>query len=330
MQRLCVLDEVQLLAVIQCNRHLAVQNRYSHLMTNSSTKWKNHADSSYFRASWKTVAFGALGVSCALFASLVVVSFVTRADSLATIALMLAILSFVVQIMLFIADTFSSARRDQQAYSVYADTQALLAKIDEKTNATNDVINQQLNKMIDRFMLNVKAVDLDGQDDATDGGVDAEEQARILIEEFRRTVSEVQREATASSAPRKENFSRERSALIRIREWPSENLAKKLAQDGLSDLSLAGQDALRSAANDYARSLGTERIHGLPIRGNSEGFEELLKIGALTMGGAHPDVVRLTGMGKAAARLVLADGRIPDYINAFLPWVSNLRATSQS
>jgi len=58
----------------------------------------------------------------------------THADALSLVALILVVLVFLIQIMVFIADFDFNSGRDKAASELNGKTPALLGKIDERTN----------------------------------------------------------------------------------------------------------------------------------------------------------------------------------------------------
>lgn len=283
----------------------------------------------FLRASWRSVAFGAMIVASAFFVAIVVIANTSGANALSAIALVLAILAFVIQIVVFISDGFNSAQRDRETSAINANTQSLLAKIEEKTNTTNELLNQQLTKMLDRFIFNVeKSVEADEVSD----GASAEDQKMILLNSFRKAADEVRTELnTKVEVKDLTDVGPSNRVLLKqnLPRWPSENICRRLASDGLGEIDDASTGVLKVLAKDLKKSFNTNMPDGLGFYTAEEkrSLSFLLDEGFVkSFGATIPDVFQLTGKGRAAARLFTAEGEMPPYVDEIFPWVRLARS----
>lgn len=106
-----------------------------------------------FTLSWKSVAIGSGAVGLCAVGALAVVATVRGSDSLATIALALAILAFVIQILVFIAQNWTSGQQVLQSEKINTSTQALLAELRESARGTNQIVSNQFDKVLESFLV---------------------------------------------------------------------------------------------------------------------------------------------------------------------------------
>lgn len=94
--------------------------------------------------SWSIIAFSATMLAVASTATLAVIATINDVDSLSTIALVLAILAFVIQIVVFIAQAWTSNQQMLQSQVLNADTRTLLVELQESARATNYLMTHNL------------------------------------------------------------------------------------------------------------------------------------------------------------------------------------------
>ena len=97
-------------------------------------------DESSVRVPWKGIAIAATLVAIGASAVLTVIATVKGVDVLATVALSLAILAFILQIILFIAQTGASSAINSQ-------TSTLLAEVRAKVEGISTAVNQQTDRL---------------------------------------------------------------------------------------------------------------------------------------------------------------------------------------
>jgi hypothetical protein len=91
--------------------------------------------------SWRSIAVGATCTAIALATALVVVSTQNDLDYLATLALALAVIAFVAQIIVFIAQTNFSSQQIARAEELHGLTARALVAIEEKAEGTRQTVN---------------------------------------------------------------------------------------------------------------------------------------------------------------------------------------------
>jgi hypothetical protein len=101
---------------------------------------------------WKSVALVALALAVSSIAGIVIVATVKGADALATVALSLAVLAFVIQIVVFIAQTWTSGQQALQSEQINTSTRALLAELQESARGTNRLLTNQFDKILERLL----------------------------------------------------------------------------------------------------------------------------------------------------------------------------------
>lgn len=274
------------------------------------------------RLQWRTIALGSCLVAVALLASAIVL-INTSGDALASVALVLAILAFVIQIVTFIADSFGNAQRDREAQRIYAKTRALLARIDEKTRQTNDTVREQYDKLLDRLLLNIKtsvSSEPEGGDD------DLPQSARFeLLADVRAAIEDARNQARPPEPRIRQGAG---TATTSFERWPPEQTIRALVRDGINNLAPPERKVLSDFATDWRRSVEVHVPQGLPDSAidDQNALHSLEEQKFLRF---DPDsgFYRLSGKGRAAARLFTPQGdRVPEYISTAIPWVAAARS----
>ncbi len=99
------------------------------------------SDAQNLRLSWRAVAITSFCTSIALAAVLVLVVRENNVDYLATLALALAVVTFVAQLIVFIAQTGASTQQVARAEELHGQTTQILASIVEKAEGTRQTVN---------------------------------------------------------------------------------------------------------------------------------------------------------------------------------------------
>lgn len=279
------------------------------------------------RIQWRTLALGACLVAVALLASAVVL-INTSGDALASVALVLAILAFVIQIITFIADSFGNAQRDREAQRIYTKTRALLARIDEKSRQTNDTVREQYDKLLDRLLVNIKTTV--GTEDTRGDDSDGSQSARLgLLAEVREVIDDARRQTGAESAPMRPRSRRrpESNRLGGLSNWPTQSTVNALAADGLNELDQSEIRTLKEFASDWRISAEADLPEGLSeLMFQDESAVESLAAKRFLKFDESSRLYKLTGKGKAAARLFTSTSTdIPSYIESAFPWLREAR-----
>ena len=91
---------------------------------------------------------GALTVALAALAALAIVATIKKTDPLSLVALAVAIVAFVVQILVFTVQAETSLRQDLRAQELYGSTMSLLSTIAEKAEGTRRDVNMINERML--------------------------------------------------------------------------------------------------------------------------------------------------------------------------------------
>jgi len=265
---------------------------------------------------WKYVAVGASLISIAALTTVVILTATTEADTLSSVALILAVLAFVIQIIVFIADFALNSRRDKEASGINASTQALLAAIEVKANSTNEVVKGQMAKMIDHLF--------EGQrlalKDDNPASPEAEVRREVLDDlqsEFRRVAGPgLGNLSSAATAP-------PQSRVDALRRWPTEETVERIKTARIDILSSEAWTVLVAFAEDIQRSFDLGFPEGFTI-GRRDLVAELRTHHLVRS--SESGIYRLSGRGMAVTRLVTAPEPIPKYIEQKIPWVRDVRS----
>jgi hypothetical protein len=106
---------------------------------------KKGRDGDSVRVSLAAIAIGAGAVAAGAITALVVIAAVRKVETLTTVALALAIVAFVTQILLFIAQTWSSGHLN-------AETMGFLSELRTRSQGTEALLNKQIDKLTDDLM----------------------------------------------------------------------------------------------------------------------------------------------------------------------------------
>ena len=271
----------------------------------------------------KAAATGGLIVAIAALAALALVANAEGADGLSTIALSLAILAFVVQILVFIAQAQASSQQMLQSEQLNTQTRVLLAEVQTSARSTELLVREQFHDLLKAF---VDAAPGEG------GKVDMEGFERRLMEGFEsrlaaREVRGGQRVASAADVRRStaERANQDRRArrleTVRLfRRFPEEGEGVK-ALVALKELTPEQRGRLVALAEDEIESVASGSYVGLELTADDE---DLLRRGLMAKAQLSVEsemrlVGRLTDDGKAAARLLMGVGEVPSWAAAELP-----------
>lgn len=274
---------------------------------------------------WGVVSLGLGVIALGSLGTLVVVTSIKEADTLSTVALALAILSFAAQLIVTLA-------QGQQTSQLNADTKSALSDMRATTSSLLTNQRDQFDKVLD-VALNqaVPAAVEDVQDDlAQDDSKDDEDEARRRTSELEERLSFRLREALSQPlTPSLRTWTttvRARSdeseeVTQRLLQWPEDEELGGRAVELLNDLgpraiSVLGRviDQLkrRPRANLTVRYTATQR-------GTHPAFLKLIDGGVLEQVEGPPEgelgtvVYRVTPLGFAAAQLLSARGTPPEW-----------------
>jgi uncharacterized membrane protein len=229
-------------------------------------------------------------------------------DGLTTLALVLAILAFLVQIFVFVFQTNSSAAAVQRSEQLNGETRNVLSKIEANSAATQAVLFSQFDRLLDY----VVSPSSDGDTDANaveevlsvDGDAESESQEPATVADVQRIVSEWarprERPSFATVLPGANKSSEEDLRMVRyMQSWPSKEETEAAVGDleKLSPLALA--TLTRFGTLEIDQRLKGQRV-GL-VRGKAmpKAVQQMIEAGLLRQDGI---LVMLTDRGRELAR----------------------------
>jgi len=271
---------------------------------------------------WRTLAIGGSLLAVAALTTLLIQTATSDADALSSVALILAVLAFVIQIIVFIADFSFNSRRDKEASELNASTQALLAKIEEKANTTNQAVTVQMTKMLDRIL---RGENLASKEEFSDPAV--AEARRDLLNEIRAQVASERPPLFVDPSPVPPPEAPSQSKVRQFRQWPRPLTVSRLTREGIEEFTSDEVDVLAELADDVRKSYEHDLQEGLG-EGQFEkaAVDNLVKRGFIERTDMFEEGgVTLTAKGIAAARLYSAEGEIPDYVAVAFPSLAEER-----
>ncbi|GLU90939.1 hypothetical protein [Agromyces sp. NBRC 114283] len=256
----------------------------------------------------KTLSVAAGIAALAAIAALVTVIGVTGSDALAAVAIALAILAFLVQIIVLVADLMATNARDEEARRINADSRALLARVEIRTEQTSTIVSEQLAKLLDAVLVSTKP--------AVDG-------SSATIDDVREALKTVRSETLGDA---KQAAGAARVSLVRI--WPSASTLERLIAQGiqqLPDLCFPLLDILAmDLVSSYQQGIPEGRVMDTPMY--AEAAAALVANGYATQNEIR---LVLTHKGIEAASLIAAYDPVPDYVLNLWPDLPAVRQRSQ-
>jgi hypothetical protein len=276
------------------------------------------------RGGWRTIAFAAAVFAAAAIAALLAQDGLfdskshARPDGLTTLALVLAILAFIVQIIVFALQTATGARAVQRSEQLSHEAQKTLGKIETTSDATQKTLVAQFNRLLD-YVVGPQASgspgsesgtpEADGEDEsgaASGGEGDSDEgdpSRKATVADVRQIVSDaivarptrpVFEQASLQTGKVKDD-----AVLSELRSWPDRPEAEQSVAvlRGLSPLALLQVRRLREEEVRQRRS-GLPPGLRPPAKPLSD-VQEMLDAGLIEREG---DRLRLTERGRRVAR----------------------------
>jgi hypothetical protein len=266
----------------------------------------------------KKVAIFAAIFSVTCLAALAVVAAVDDAGALATIALALAVLTFSIQIIVFIAQAQESSAQAVRNEELNADTRAVLAEVRTTGVATQTMVGEQFQGLLRAF---VDAVSTTSQDS---GKVDPQQLERRLMESMRREFGAAAVAAPASRGIRPGTARSDRPEGVRTllsfpdrqSGEPALRVLEELTPDQIARLLKLAEDEIQFSGSRTSY-VG---LHSDPADA------QLADLGLVTQvrvrdasDGAIEIVTQLTDTGRQVARFLTALGEVPTWARGRLP-----------
>jgi hypothetical protein len=248
---------------------------------------------------FRLAAAGGAVISLVLAVVLVIVVRTNGTDVLATIALALAILAFVVQLIVFIVQTSATNQQMLQAQQLYGQMNTVLGQIGERTEGTQ----VEMRRISEHFLQSVfpKAV-------AAHSGPDASEAS-----EAEELETAIETDWPTGSPP-----SVNRALLTALSTYPSEGDAPPLIER-LAAATDAGRHNFYRLVNDevYYRSEDSSGLigPGLPARGVEPSLSDLVEQFSVH----EKPFIGLSEAGRQVARLLVPEENPPPYIGDGVP-----------
>jgi len=266
--------------------------------------------------SWRLVSYVVALITVSLAVTLAVVVASKDSDVLATIALALAILAFVAQLLIYMADSASEMRHMQQSLALNRETSNLLAEIKTRSVSSESIMKEQFDTVLKHALRQemnlIPGPPPHAGDEEIRGGIQRSTRDVELI--FAETI----RGAFKSG--------RDDPMLNRMLTYPppeeSEERVRKLAY--LSPLALAWF-AATAELEITNRRMGIEPI-GMSLARSTPWTDELEKAGLVQKYTDKDGIGRaqLTDAGRDAVRVYRGIGLVPDEIQ-----VANVRYSRQ-
>ena len=255
---------------------------------------------------WRSAALGCLIVAAASIGALVVVASVKKADVLATVALALAVLAFVAQLVIAIAQGQAANQQLLQSERVNTETQSLLSEIRSGNNELTLTVRQQFDFVL-RHALG----------SAVPHAVKKAGLGNLQPHEMERLENALEASLATPSLGYSVAPSSASEALDYLQTSPAELEAGKAPEIVLS-LTSVEVIALQKIAQGELRQLRLETAVGMPITESAVGSRSLLERGLLAQIPAPSSEdnytwVRLTQGGREIARLILLRESLPGW-----------------
>lgn len=255
---------------------------------------------------WRTLGLASFVVAVVAMITATVVVGLKGADALASIALALSILSFVVQIILFVLQANTSNQQLFQSQALNSETQKLLEEVRVRATSTQDLLSGQFNTLLEH------ALGIAADKAQAKTGINSDDLQSILRESLVTTAVTQRQSAGASrtvlpSPPARRGPSEtDRLVLAELEKPPTE----KERADGLRAIRNLSLGALREFAK-YVQDEYVSRRKGTAVGFVGEmndGEAELVKAGILERT-AHETggQIVLTAKGRQLARVYAAE-----------------------
>jgi hypothetical protein len=276
----------------------------------------------------RRVGMFAVAVASASLTALVVVTSVEGVDALTTIALVLAIVAFTIQIFLFVVQSQASSEQRVRSEQLNTQTRALLAEVRATAQATQAMVSQQFNQLLQAFVTGAAQTAQETKFDPvsfeqrllsniraqvpTTAGPSGPRVAAAVDPESRGEGASVQPRVIREQAAVRRRARNERPN--RLKTFPSEEEGKT-AVDEVRKLVPADRRRLRDLGQDEVNATDRGWFVGLiPTLEDKSLEDHHLASPARVDTGEGPSVVtRLTDNGVQAARLLTALGDIPSW-----------------
>jgi hypothetical protein len=247
---------------------------------------------------WKVLGVGSVIFSTICLIGVVAVVSLKSADELASVALVLAIAAFVVQIIVSALQNAASRSAESASQRLNSETNTVLEQIKASAVANQDILARQFDTLLDALIQRGRS-----KDDDSDGS--ASESDFI---QGRPAVDRVENQWVPSLLRSDRPSGEDERMIQHLRSFPSEEDARRLLPR-LQALSPTAVAMLDRYARDEITSRQSGREVGLlrstaPLA--SANFDELRTAGLVEVDGDDDQNSRLTDEGREVVRLLKA------------------------
>jgi hypothetical protein len=279
----------------------------------------------------RRVGMVAVAIAAASLTGLAVVASVEGAEALSTIALVLAIVAFTIQIFLFVVQSQAASEQRVRSEQINTQTRALLAEVRATAQATQAMVSQQFSQLLQAFVTGAAQT-------AQETKFDPERFEQLLMSNIRaaaqppasatpqtRATTTRERPQTASEQPvnvptrvqRAPAGTRLRQRNVRpslLRSFPSSDEGRT-AVGLLRDMESDQRRRLSRLAEDEIDSSRRGAYIGLPRSPEDDALQDrgFVTAARVEVDGERKVVTRLTDTGVAVARILTALGEVPDW-----------------
>ncbi len=275
------------------------------------------------RIRWRSVAIGSILLNFAAVAAVTSIITTQDADALSTVALVLAVIAFVCQLIVFSVQTWQSGDQLRQAERLHAQTAEMLAEVRTRTESTNSMVSRQYDELL--HLASMKATsalakEVETTDRVLRDGVPSAERIGALVRPIdgHPPGQDVALEGPRTSFPSTAPAAGQRGAVqlspARLRgwtQWPSDPATAELHLNLLRELD---GKALRALVFDIADEVESVLLGGEPGTIYTPGDQPLMELGLVTLasgsedagsaGGGEQRRVVLTEKGRMVGRLL--------------------------
>lgn len=282
----------------------------------------------------RRVAMFAVAFTAASLTALAVVASVEGAEALATIALVLAIVAFTIQIFLFVVQSQAATEQRVRSEQLNTQTQALLVEVRATAQATQAMLSQQFNQLLQAFVTGAAQT-------AEETKFDPASFERRLLANIRTAAQppgtgtgQAGGQATGTDSaeraierPSPARSQRERAGQLRTRNERPQRLSTfpsdedgRSAADLLRKMQPNDRKRLKQLAEDELQATKIGAYVGIAPGDEDDPLREanLVTSARVDTGGGSRVVTRLTDEGVSAARLLTALGEIPAWARGLI------------
>jgi hypothetical protein len=279
----------------------------------------------YLAISWPHLALGLTVITATALGTLAVVTTVNDIDVLSTVALALAVLSFVAQLIISISQGQAANQQLLQSERVNTETQALLADVRATSQGLLSTFREQFDMVLRHLLRQLpQAIEEASEEGGTSEDIERKiaENMQTAVENYMESIrtSLPPSVRTTVHGPSVELDGATRRTIRRLQTYPDEQEGRK-ALEYLSELTPLETNTLIRRAHGEISRMERGAPRGVFINDDSAGNQALLRKGFQEVVDPPPDrisegrpFVELTDKGREAARLLIGQGPAPDWL----------------